>query len=209
MSMKLCYKFMSNFTKKFNIKFLKFLLTKNKKNVLLGLRKVIKMKQAMINYIKNEKNDELYTPEEAVIPILKYLNKNKVYWECTDYGKSNITKVLKENGFKVISTSKEQLDFLKDSPSFDFDFIITNPPYSLKDEFLEKCYSYKKGFLLLLPITALEGKKRNSMYRKYGLELIILDKRINFMKERKNVWFNTSWFCKGVCYNDLNFESIE
>lgn len=55
------------------------------------------MKQAMINYIKRqEKNDEFYTPYEAIIPILKYLDHNKVYWECTDFGESNITKMRKK-----------------------------------------------------------------------------------------------------------------
>ena len=39
-----------------------------------------KMKQAMINYIQQEKNDELYTPIEAILPILKYLDHNKIYW---------------------------------------------------------------------------------------------------------------------------------
>jgi len=39
------------------------------------------MKQAMINYVKNPKNDELYTPEYAVYPLLPYLKKfkNKVF----------------------------------------------------------------------------------------------------------------------------------
>ena len=71
------------------------------------------MKQAMINYMQQEKNDELYTPDEAVLPILKYLDKSKIYWECTDFGESNITKVLKENGFKVIHTSKKGNWFFK------------------------------------------------------------------------------------------------
>lgn len=167
------------------------------------------MKQAMINYIQKEKNDELYTPREAIEPILKYLDKNKVYWECTDFGDSNITKVLKENGFKVISTNKEQLDFLADEANFEFDVIITNPPYSLKNEFLKKCYEYKKPFLLLLPITALESKERSKLYKENGLEIIVLDKRINFMKNKKNVWFNTSWFCNKVCKKELNFEKLE
>ncbi len=167
------------------------------------------MKQAMINYIQKEKNDELYTPREAIDPILKYLDKNKIYWECTDFGDSNITKVLKENGFKVISTNKEQLDFLVDEANFEFDVIITNPPYSLKNEFLKKCYEYKKPFLLLLPITALEGKQRSKLYKENGLEIIVLDKRINFMKNKKNVWFNTSWFCNKVCKKELNFEKLE
>ena len=166
------------------------------------------MKQAMINYMQQEKNDELYTPKEAILPILKYLDKDKIYWECTDFGESNITKVLKENGFKVKHTDKNEIDFLKDSPDFEFDVIITNPPYSLKNEFLKKCYEYNKPFVLLLPLTALEGKERGKLYREQGIEVIVLDKRINFMKEKKNVWFNTSWFCRGICSKPLNFEKV-
>lgn len=172
------------------------------------------MKQAMINYMQQEKNDELYTPDEAINPILKYLDKSKTYWECCDIGErerereSNITKILKENGFKVVSTSKNELDFLKDKPNFEFDVIITNPPYSNKNEFIKKCYEYEKPFLLLLPLTALEGKERNELYEKYGIELIVLNKRINFMKSKKNVWFNTSWFCNGICKKQLNFEKV-
>lgn len=167
------------------------------------------MKQAMLEYMKKPKNDELYTPDEAVFPVLKYLDKDKIYWECTDFGESNITKVLKKEGYKVVSTSKEQLDFLKDTPNFNFDAIITNPPYSLKNEFITRCYEYGKPFLLLLPLTALEGKERNRLYKKYGIELIVLDKRINFMKYKKNVWFNTSWFCHNICKKQLNFEVVD
>ena len=166
------------------------------------------MKQAMINYIKNEKNDELYTPREAIIPILKYLDKDKIYWECTDFGDSNIRKVLAENGFKVIATRKEEFDFLKDDPLFKFDVIITNPPYRLKNKFIKRCYELNKPFMLLLPLTALEGKERGKLYRQNGIELIVLDKRINFMKEKNNVWFNTSWFCYKICKQQLNFEKV-
>lgn len=166
------------------------------------------MKQAMIKYMKTEKNDEIYTPKEAIIPILKYLDKTKIYWECTDFGDSNIKKVLVENGFKVIATNKEEFDFLKDDPSFKFDVIITNPPYSIKNKFIKRCYELNKPFLLLLPITALEGKERNRLYKENGLEIIVLNKRINFMKEKKNVWFNTSWFCHKICNEQLNFEEV-
>ena len=31
------------------------------------------MKQALIDYIKRGTNDELYTPNEAIVPIIKYL----------------------------------------------------------------------------------------------------------------------------------------
>ena len=166
------------------------------------------MKNVMIGYMKNVKNDEFYTPKEAIYPLLKYLDKNKIYWECTDFGDSNIRKVLVKNGFKVIATKKEEIDFLKDDPLFKFDVIITNPPYSIKDKFIRRCYELNKPFMLLLPITALEGKERNKLYKEKGIELIVLNKRINFMKDKKNVWFNTSWFCHQICNKQLNFEEV-
>jgi len=121
------------------------------------------MKKALINYIKNGPNDEFYTPEKAINVLLEYIPKNKIVWECTDFGESNITKILKLNGNKVISTHLKNFDFLNDKPNFYFDMIITNPPYSLKDDFLEKCYFYKKPFCLLLPITSLEGVRRGGV----------------------------------------------
>lgn len=87
--------------------------------------------------MKNEKNDELYTPKYAIKPLMKYLPKNIKIWECTDYGNSNITKILKMGGYEVISTNKNDFDFLIDKPDFEFDVIITNPPYSLKDDFIK------------------------------------------------------------------------
>ena len=59
----------------------------------------------MVNYMINGINDELYTPDYAIKPLLKYLPKNIIIWECTDFGKSNISKILRNNGYKVISTN--------------------------------------------------------------------------------------------------------
>lgn len=166
------------------------------------------MKKAMINYMKNEKNDELYTPDYAIEPLLKYLPKNKIIWECTDFGSSNITKLLKQHDYKVISTHKDNFDFLTDIPNFDFDIIITNPPYSLKNEFLKKCYEYDKPFCLLLPLTSLEGIERGKMFREKGIDVLVLDKRCDFMDNKKSNWFNTSWFCYKVLPKQLIFEEL-
>lgn len=113
-----------------------------------------------------------------------------------------------ENGYNVISTSKESFDFLKDKVDFDFDMIITNPPYSIKDAFLQRCYEYNKPFALLLPLTALDGIKRNEMFSKNGVELLVLDKRIDFTG-KKACWFNTSWFCWKLLNKEIIFEKVE
>ena len=167
------------------------------------------MKDALINYAKNGANDEIYTPDYAILPLLKYLPKNLTIWEPTDFGASNITKVLKMLGYKVISTHKTNLDFLEEEPDFDYDMIITNPPYSIKDDFLARCYKLKKPFCLLLPITALEGVRRGGLFREFGISVIILDRRINFTSNKGN-WFNASWFVYNVIENNtIIFEKLE
>ena len=117
------------------------------------------MKKAMINYIQSEKFDDLYTPSYAIKPLLKYIHKGITLWECCDFCRSEITRLLKEHGCEVISTDKEE-NFFEYIPNKHFDMIITNPPYSLKDDFIKKCYKWTKPFCLLLPITALEVKTR-------------------------------------------------
>ena len=51
----------------------------------------------------------------------------------------------------------------------------------------------------------LEDLPRRGSFIDWGKSI---DKRINFMKNKNNVWFNTSWFCKGICDKQLNFEKV-
>ena len=152
-------------------------------------------------------NDTIYTPEVAVRPLIEFLDKDLVVWECTGRD-SKITKVLRDNGFVVIETTIPELDFLKDEPDFEFDMIITNSPYSLKDKFIERCYEYGKPFALLLPITGLEGIKRGEMFNKHGIQVLVFNRRINFT-EGGACWFNTSWFCWKILDRDLKFIDVE
>lgn len=62
---------------------------------------------------------------------------------------------------------------------------------------------------MLLPLTALEGVFRNNLYKKYGLEILVLDKRINFLEQKKSNWFNTSYFCWNILPKQLIFKKID
>ncbi len=159
------------------------------------------------------KNDEYYTPAYAVKPLIKYLiNKNyHTIWESAALKdkKSEITQELEKVGMNVIETTIHRgQDFLNYEPEFDFDIIITNPPYSLKTPFLKRAYQLNKPFALLLPLTALEGIERNKLYRKHGLELLIFDKRVDFKKDSSGVWFATAWFCHNLLPEKLVFEKL-
>lgn len=150
------------------------------------------MKEAL----KNSKPfDELYTPEYAVEPILKYIPRqvNTIWCPC-DTMQSKIIKVLLLAGYDVIPSHIEQgKDFMTYQPETEWDMILTNPPYSTKDKMLARAYELGKPFAFLLPLTALEGIKRGEMFRKNGMGIVVLDQRIDF-NGKGNCWYNTSWF---------------
>ena len=165
------------------------------------------MIQNKIDYIKRGAFDELFTPREAVECILPFIPKNvKTIWECTAIENSEIVTVLKENGFSVVTSHiKDGKSFFDFEPD-DYDMIITNPPYSLKDSFLKRAFELNKPFMMLLPITTLEGKKRSELFRKYSIQVLIPDKRFNFIAAKKGSWFQTSWFTSGLqLERDLNY----
>ncbi len=163
----------------------------------------------MINYMKNPGGDHVPTPEYAIRPLLPYIDPSWVCWECTDHGESKITKLLQENGNKVLTSHiQDNQNFLEWEPDKDYDLIITNPPYSIKTEFLARAYQLNKKFAMLLPITALESQGRSKIFREYdgNLEVLVFDKRVNFFdKKGTSIWFNTSWFCRNVLPKQLIF----
>jgi len=136
------------------------------------------------------------TPPIAIEPLLPYLKKNWVIWENA-CGKGNLVKAFEKKGFKVIGTDLlTGHDFLKWQPK-KYDCIITNPPYSLKQQFLERAYELGKPFAFLLPLTTFETQKRQALFKEYGLEVVFLDKRINFETpsgKGSGAWFSTAWF---------------
>jgi len=158
----------------------------------------------------NGRSDEFGTPKESILPLIPYLKKEWLIWECA-WGKGSLAKHLERAGFNVIGES--DVNFLETKEVDEsIDCIVTNPPYSLKDEFIEMCYSHNKPFALLMPLTALEGKRRGALYRKYGIQLLVPNKRINFITpsgKGSGAWFQTAWFCwKLNLPKDLNFVEL-
>ena len=160
--------------------------------------------------MKKISSDDFQTPAFALKPLLPYLDKNKIIWECAA-GRGNLTNALKNLGYKVVATDiLEGKDFLNYKPD-SYDIILTNPPYSLKNEFLARAYSFGKPFAFLLPLTFLETQSRQSLFKKYGIEILLLNKRINFETQAgkgSGAWFATAWFCwqllpKPIMFSDL------
>ena len=159
---------------------------------------------------RNGSPDDFYTPDNAIKPLLNFIPKDWKIWECAS-GTGNIIDFFRKNGNDIFGTDVKEGDDFLDSNRNDFDIIVTNPPFSLKDKFLEKCYSYKKPFALLLPITALEGKFRHKLYRKYGIQVILFDGRVQYRGHNSgSCWFASAWFCFGLNLpKDINFFQLK
>ncbi len=173
------------------------------------------IKFQQINKKSRIESDNYQTPKEALDCLIPYLKKKWLIWECA-CGNKNLVNRLEGLGFKVVGSDiKTRTDFLKQTLvdkdfNSNFDCIITNPPYSLKDKFIERSYELKKPFALLMPLTALEGIKRQKLYINFGLQLIIFNKRICFELEdgtkTKGNWFASAWFTNGLNLpKDINF----
>ncbi len=149
----------------------------------------------------NTNSDECYTPSEAVLPLLKYLNKDKVYYEATSGTSKSIVNCMRDNGYQC---EESTFNFF-DNPHL-WDGIITNPPYSIKDKFIEKCYATGKPFALLLPVSAIQGIKRGAIFNKHGVELLVLNKRIDFTGGG-SPHFGVAWFCHDILPQSLIFHT--
>ena len=143
--------------------------------------------------------DVCMTPPHGVAPLLPYLPDGARIWECAS-GEGWIARELEQHGHTVISTDWQTgHDFFNYEPD-NYDVIVTNPPYSLKYKWLERCYQLGKPFALLVPFTTIAAGGALKLYRRHGWEELRLTKRINFSMpntgfRNAGAQFPVLWLC--------------
>ena len=167
--------------------------------------------------VANSKNDEFYTPEYAVIPIVKYL-KNKNFtkiWCPFDNENSWFVKVLKKEGFNVLYSHIESGQNFFDIKTPDCDCIVSNPPYSIKGDVLDYLFNLNIPFAMLIGIVGLfESEKRFTMFEDKDFEVLYLNRRVAYFKdfnEQKpslNPPFSSVYLCSKLLPKQICFERI-
>ena len=131
------------------------------------------------NHVADERaaNDYYATDPRAVEMLLQMETFAPVIWEPA-CGEGHISKVLAAHGYEVISTDliyrgfgdPEPLNFLEETlDGFEGD-IITNPPYSVGLQFVERALeSVRPGgkVAMFLKVQFLEGKRRGEFFKKW------------------------------------------
>lgn len=168
--------------------------------------------------IAGSQNDEFYTPEYAVKPILKYVRPHSRVWCPFDTERSAFVRLLRESGHSVASSHLEDgIDFFASpTPTHDeFDYIISNPPYSKKQEVLSRLFSFQVPFAMLIGVVGLfESRQRFQMFKSNKFEIMYLDKRVSYFrsfddaKPALNPPFSSVYVCSGVLPSQIVFEEI-
>ena len=160
-------------------------------------------------------NDEAYTPEYAVKPILKYIPKDFVVWCPFDKENSAFVKLIKGNGNKVIYSHIELgQNFFEYEPNEHWDCIISNPPFKNKRLFFERALSFNKPFALIMTNTWLNDaySKKVFMNENKQMQLLMFDKRIKFTnpdgRPNNKITFSSSYYCFNFLPKDLITEEL-
>lgn len=160
--------------------------------------------------------DERYTPVYAVIPLLEFAppSSEAVIWCPFDKEWSAFVKVFRDAGYKVeCSHIDNGQDFFTYEPE-NWDVMISNPPFSKKDEVLRRAYELGKPFALLLPANSIQGKTRFDIF-KNDVQMLCFDSRIGFMDPEhtdnpvEGVSFGSAYFCRNFLPSKLELRKLD
>ena len=133
---------------------------------------------------KYSEQDEYFTPLYAIIPIEKYLNRNSLIWCPFDKPESLYVRYFELMGHRVVHSHIDTGgDFFKLEPPEGCDYIISNPPYSLKTEVFERLTVFGIPFAMLVGSAGLYAARARFDIFKTGIEQMNFSKRIAFMTD--------------------------
>lgn len=167
----------------------------------------------------SKNKDEWFTPRYAVKPILKYLKPNSRILCPFDTADSRFYQECVKAGHKVVcSHIATGHDFLKlNIKPGAVDYIISNPPYSIKIEVLQKLFSMKIPFAMLMSCPGVFEGERFDLFSKNDFELLVFKNRINFFTDYSKpegstltgVPFSTWYFCSGILPKQITFDKFD
>lgn len=108
-------------------------------------------------------------------------------WCPFDTEDSLFVKLFRQRGYTVIAThiANGQDFFAIDPPKCDY--IISNPPYSLKGEVFERLFQLNIPFAMLVGVVGLfESQKRFKMFREHDFEIMYLNRNDQLGDNQRN-----------------------
>ena len=150
-------------------------------------------------------NDECYTPDYAVKPILEYIPKDVTVWCPFDTEESQFVKLIGERiGKENVEYSHldNGEDFFQYQPKH-WDIIVSNPPFSNKKKFFKRALDLGKPFALIMTNAWLNDSAPKKLFKDAGKDLLLLmfEERMEFKygnavgRVNNKATFSSSYYC--------------
>ena len=157
-------------------------------------------------------NDECYTPDYAVEPILKYIPKDAIVWCPFDTDKSEFVKQVSKQNEVVYSHISTGQDFFNYEPD-DWDIMLSNPPFTNKRKYFERALSFNKPFALIMTNTWLNDSAPKQLFKDKDLQLLMFDKRMKFVspdgRDNDKITFSSSYYCWNFLPKQIIMEELD
>lgn len=113
------------------------------------------------------------TPENVTFALIHYLDlRGALIWEPA-CGAGHMAEAIKKTGNAVVATELHSqgygiggVDFLT-ADALECDWIITNPPFKLAEQFIKRCIEHGKPFAMLLKSQYWHSARRRALFERH------------------------------------------
>ena len=156
-------------------------------------------------------NDECYTPDYGVKPILKYIPEDAIVWCPFDTHESEFVKQIQDQNEVTYSHISTGRDFFKYEPP-EWDVMVSNPPFTNKRKYFERALSFNKPFALIMTNTWLNDSAPKQLFMDKDLQLLMFDKRMKFIspdgRNNDKITFSSSYYCWNMLPKQIVMETL-
>ena len=139
------------------------------------------------------KDDDWETTPTILKSITSLLKDNSLIYDPF-YCEGRIINSWEELGFKCINEKKDA--FNREHPE-NFDYLISNIPFSCKEKCVKLGLELDKPFMLLMPVAVLCSAWITKYFEK--IQIAVPSRRYNFSKQgevkKGGAWFDCCWVC--------------
>lgn len=167
-----------------------------------------------LDIVAGSGNDLYYTPAYAIKPLMPYLEGFNTIWCPFDTKDSYYVKLLSKEHNVVATHIDNGQDFFE--TDVECDAIVSNPPYSVRTEVLERLFKLDKPFAMLLSWAGIfESQRRFNLFKNNKFEVLCFNKRIAFFKDyaeekpSANPPFSTVYVCHNILPEQIVFKEID
>jgi len=151
------------------------------------------------NIMKKKKLDHYNTPLYVWKMLLDYLDLGKDTIIYDPFYNNGIAKTyLGKLGYNNVIHENE--DFFENYDKYKYDIILSNPPYSIKQNILKVLYKIDKPFVLIVPTAIISKLYVKNIFKDdiNKVQYIIPSRRLQFEKDginNKRCCFDCLFFC--------------